>query len=69
MTTEHNHWTTAPDYHDAKCDFCGEKAAYDAATKYGPWAFVCEAHFATETNGTLGLGKGQRLVAMQEVRS
>ena len=26
-----------------KCDFCGEKAKYDAPTIHGSWAYMCEA--------------------------
>jgi len=51
-----------------ECDLCKvmkadkvEEAAYDGATVYGPWAFMCEEHFATYGMG-LGTGRGQRLV-------
>lgn len=37
------------------------KAAYDAKTLHGPWAYVCEDHFHTDTSGQLGTGKGQKL--------
>lgn len=37
-------------------------AAYDAKTKDGPWAFLCEEHFQTYTTGDLGVGHGQRLI-------
>lgn len=30
-----------------KCDFCDSPAVYDAKTKLGPWAFVCQQHFTT----------------------
>jgi hypothetical protein len=45
------------------CDIpnCGEKAAFDGKTVYGPWAYMCESHFADVGVG-LGTGKGQRLV-------
>lgn len=63
---ENNNWVTAPDYHNALCDYCGTKAQYDAATKTGRWAFLCDNHFATETNQRLGLGLGQRLIPISE---
>ncbi len=28
-----------------RCDFCGRPALYDAKTKLGPWAYVCQKHF------------------------
>ena len=48
------------------CDLCRSLGAtvvahYDAATKMGPWAFLCEDHFAQYAYG-LGTGRGQRLV-------
>jgi hypothetical protein len=45
------------------CDFqpCSSLAAYDGATVYGPWANMCENHYAQHGRG-LGLGRGQRLV-------
>ena len=61
----HN-YVTAPDYHNATCDYCNAKAIYDAATSRGPWAFMCDAHFSTESAGRLGLGFGQRLVPLTE---
>lgn len=67
-STDNHEWTTAPDYHDATCDYCTNKAGYDAATLEGPWAFVCETHFWTKTSGKLGLGYGQRLIPMSEVK-
>lgn len=30
-----------------KCDFCDSPAIYDAKTKLGPWANVCQRHFDT----------------------
>lgn len=42
------------------------KADYDAKTHHGPWAYVCEAHFRTETAGQLGDGMGQKLVVAGE---
>jgi len=48
------------------CDFCTEagtttQAAVDGKTNLGPWAYMCEMHYATHGIG-LGLGRGQRLV-------
>ena len=49
------------------CDLClmslnvERTAAYDGATKGGPWAYMCEAHFKSNGVG-LGIGRGQRLV-------
>jgi len=40
------------------------KADYDAKTNDGPWAYVCEAHFRTETEGRLGTGVGQKLTVI-----
>lgn len=45
------------------CDFCTELAAYDAKTRMGPWAYMCEEHFKTNAyTQSLGLGKGQKLI-------
>ena len=45
------------------CDLCPPEdetiAYYDAKTKWGPWANMCEKHFA-EAEGKLGTGKGQK---------
>jgi hypothetical protein len=46
-----------------QCDFCGEKAMYDAATNLGPWANLCSNCFDIYGLG-LGLGKGQHLVQL-----
>lgn len=45
------------------CDISAEhgEAAVDGKTNFGPWAYMCEACFATHGVG-LGLGKGQRLI-------
>jgi len=47
------------------CDLCKAdgrhvEAHYDGKTKYGPWAFQCDEHFASHGIG-VGLGKGQHL--------
>ena len=44
-----------------QCDFCTGDAHYDARTNVGPWAFMCDEHFATYGVG-LGTGKGQKLI-------
>ena len=43
------------------CNFCGEVANYDARTKVGAWANMCQTCFTSFGVG-LGLGLGQRLV-------
>lgn len=43
-----------------KCQFCDRIARYDAKTRMGPWAYLCEHHFGLYGVG-LGLGKGQYL--------
>ena len=52
------------------CDFCkrigrSTPAAYDGATRFGPWAFMCLYHFNSFGVG-LGLGRGQRLLVEME---
>lgn len=45
------------------CDLCTGVAKYDAATRGGPWANMCERCFGIHAaSKTLGVGKGQRLV-------
>lgn len=48
-----------------ECDFCGETAEYDGRTKAGPWGYMCGECFKLYGTG-LGLGKGQRLVLIEE---
>lgn len=48
------------------CDFCSERgvdrpAKVDGATTIGPWANMCDGHFALYGRG-LGVGVGQRLI-------
>lgn len=45
------------------CDIpkCENTALYDGATTFGPWAYMCQAHFDALGVG-LGLGRGQKLV-------
>lgn len=45
----------------------GVPAAYDGATKGGPWANMCEECFAVEGVG-LGTGRGQRLLLREETK-
>lgn len=47
---------------DAPCDLCRgpnrQPAKYDALTKMGVWAYLCEAHFyrcAVDRDGKVGL--------------
>lgn len=47
------------------CDGCKQRgfrtvAVYDAKTKMGVWAYLCERHFKQYGVG-LGWGKGQRI--------
>ena len=51
------------------CDFCKiddkveKPAAYDAKTKHGPWASMCEDHYTQHrASDTLGTGHGQRYI-------
>lgn len=45
------------------CDVCRKTdAAYDGATKFGPWAYMCESCWQDNGVGKLGTGYGQRLV-------
>lgn len=45
-----------------QCDLaCGGVAQYDAVTKFGVWACLCEICFDDYTTGQLGTGFGQRL--------
>ena len=48
------------------CDFCQMtgaqvKAEFDGATIHGPWAYMCNEHFAAYGVG-LGTGRGQKLI-------
>ena len=46
------------DFHEPGADV---KAVVDGRTKVGPWAYMCEAHWASEGVATLGTGHGQRI--------
>lgn len=39
-----------------KCDFCGKEATYDAPTKLGPWANMCEACYKINRRPGLNIG-------------
>lgn len=43
------------------CDFCGAPAQYDAATRFGPWAYMCSDHWLEHSMQKLGTGFGQKL--------
>jgi len=48
------------------CDVCGKrKCVYDAKTRLGPWAFLCEECYKVYGIG-LGVGRGQRLISTEE---
>jgi len=48
-----------------KCDYCDEPARYDARTKSGAWANMCQKHFEIHGIG-LGAGRGQKLVLIEK---
>lgn len=52
-----------------RCDVCGAEAHYDAATRQGPWAFLCDKHWKSMTYGRLGTGVGQRLLLKEQVQT
>jgi hypothetical protein len=46
------------------CDWPHETptpALYDAKSRRGPWGYMCQTHFDSESLGRLGLGIGQKL--------
>lgn len=48
---------------DKGCDVCMEPfsdVVYDAKTKHGPWAFMCQACFDKIGPKKLGVGLGQK---------
>lgn len=53
-------------YEKPLCNICNEPAEYDAMTKYGNWAYLCERHYEKLGIG-LGLGKGQRLILKKKI--
>ena len=61
--------TTVEMEHRPACDICAQegkktKASYDAKMVGGlGWAYLCTSHFRSHTNGKVGLGKGQRIIA------
>jgi hypothetical protein len=48
-----------------KCNFCDKPALYDGKTLNGPWAYMCEEHYAYWGVG-LGTGRGQKLKLEEE---
>lgn len=55
------------------CDVCKQngvntEARYDGKTVFGPWAYMCKAHFQQVGTG-LGTGKGQKLVLAPSSKS
>jgi hypothetical protein len=55
-----------------KCDFCIDRAGYDARTAGGYWANMCQRHFEMmAATQELGIGKGQRLelIFLEPVKS
>ena len=44
------------------CDLCQNTASYDAKTKMGPWAYLCEQCFSFYGPARLGTGLGQKLI-------
>ncbi|HEY5236128.1 MAG TPA: hypothetical protein VIJ14_08125 [Rhabdochlamydiaceae bacterium] len=51
--------------HLPKCDFCEERANYDARTTTGVWANMCAPHYKRHGLG-LGMGVGQKLILVTE---
>jgi hypothetical protein len=51
------------------CDFCKAKtpSSVDGKTKMGPWAYMCEKHFAVYGVG-LGTALGQKLIRKEEAK-
>lgn len=52
--------TNTNTYERTKCDACRQDALYDAKTKFGCWAYLCQDCFEGLGVG-LGLGKGQKM--------
>lgn len=56
-------WTS-----ESSCDFCRKPISgklYDAKTKDGPWATMCEKCWKKHGTGKLGPGEGQEYVKMK----
>lgn len=54
--------TDRPHEFTGVCEFCGQKDCsplYDAKTKEGPWAEMCDFCFGKQGVG-LGIGRGQK---------
>jgi hypothetical protein len=61
-------WTVAEVASLPACDFCGEQAAFDGQMRgHSAWAFFCECCWPVQGVGTVGLGKGQRLVVVSSL--
>jgi hypothetical protein len=60
MTTDRKYWLGQV---PKSCEICGKpikKVFYDARTRRGPWALMCEKCFTTGPGtGKLGIGLGQ----------
>jgi hypothetical protein len=53
-----------------RCNFCDAPGPYDFKTRMGPWANACEKHWkAYRASATLGTGKGQLWVTVDQVAS
>lgn len=55
------------------CDVCSSQgrtstALYDAATRMGPWGYLCQPCFDTYAYG-LGMGRGQKLELVNPTQS
>jgi len=49
--------------HSGTCDMCNSEdndTIYDAATRLGPWAWMCEKCFNAYSHHKLGTGFGQK---------
>ena len=49
-----------------KCDLCQNTALYDAKTKMGPWAYMCDECFNDYGPKQLGTGYGQKLILQEK---
>lgn len=60
--SEHVNQVIVTDMPNCDMPHCKRQARYDAKTKMGPWAYMCNQHF--ESYGLkLGVGFGQELIA------
>ena len=64
-------WTVVEMTAVPNCDYCSDEqtvrtAEYDAQAYGGFWAYMCKYHYLLNAkHAELGLGKGQRLVAVK----